>query len=590
MANIIIECSNKRAQNSLANGDWQTILSHPILLESNDQVIIKDSYVDTQAATSQNIVVENDLDLVFDFGFYQVNITVLQGMYRNYKDDGAAPDADLLNYVLCKQSGAALANNIKIINSFSVKSTSKEINSIPGTLQIVYRDNEGNMQNETAILGEIDSRGSTIPRFSNIIYDSNTPLTYNPPLSSLNLEIDEINTSDGDNRKVFQPYILQKTIRLPAGNYEPDELCETINRLMTFNKPKDDFYATDSNSLLQTGQQIQSRFYDDNTSSITNFFGLCKAEAGDVNPMRIKTMMSFPNIGASDWDVLFGSSQFELEYDQPSSTFLLKYIHTPFYHNNALNNALFSINEGANDIRLTLVNKLGGIFFQNMYARDLVTGRITDFFTEKLGFDLENLLVNWNYKKFTTTGHHDTENIWLPSEVSLIEEKSTTGQLSVLDSVVNKTTPQQAQYPTDDSTPLYFTADPQKTNSIISNKTKTFDSINQFGYYLIEIKSQFKNNFLTEDNNFNHICQIVNRYYELNSFTSGESGQIVYEHQGDPLLLQSFHCRILKSDKTLATNVGDDNTIHLQIVKAPKVPSIIAQQQKEKKEDEKNKK
>jgi len=28
----------------------------------------------------------------------------------------------------------------------------------------------------------------------------------------------------------------------------------------------------------------------------------------------------------------------------------------------------------------------------------------------------------------------------------------------------------------------------------------------------------------------------------------------------------------------------------LQIVKAPKVPSIIAQQQKEKKEDEKNKK
>ena len=159
---------------------------------------------------------------------------------------------------------------------------------------------------------------------------------------------------------------------------------------------------------------------------------------------------------------------------------------------------------------------------------------------------------------------------------------NTTGQLPVLDGQVDKTNPLQATRP-QIGTPHYSGADSTLTESIFSEKGKSIDALNQFGYYLIEINSQFKNNFMTEDNNYNHIQQIVNRYYELNSYTSGESGQIVYQHTGEPTLLQSFHCRILTSDKQLATNVGDDNTIHLQIVKAPKPPAIEQPPQKEKK-------
>ena len=156
----------------------------------------------------------------------------------------------------------------------------------------------------------------------------------------------------------------------------------------------------------------------------------------------------------------------------------------------------------------------------------------------------------------------------------------------MLDSVVDKTTPQEVELPTHGH-PKYFTADSGKTTSIFSDKEKSLDAINNFGYYLIEINSQFKNTFLTEDNNYNSIVQIVNRYYELNSYTSGQGGQIVYQHQGEPMLLTSFHCRILKSDKTLAENVGDDNTIHLQLVKAPRPPAILAEQEKESKTKEK---
>ena len=93
----------------------------------------------------------------------------------------------------------------------------------------------------------------------------------------------------------------------------------------------------------------------------------------------------------------------------------------------------------------------------------------------------------------------------------------------------------------------------------------------------------FKNNFLTPDNNYRSIQQIVNRYYELNSYTAGEGGQLVYQHVGEPVLLQSFHVRVLTSEKELAPNIGDDNTVHLQLIKNTNPAPAVAEKGKEKK-------
>lgn len=577
MSNIIIECRNKIAESKFADGDWQTMIT-PQLIESGDQIVVIDSFIDTQQSTSQNILIENDLDLTFTFGYYQTNIQGLQKMYRNFNNSGAAPDADFQNYVLTIQTDIT-TNVIRIIDEFEVKPLAKNLKSIAGNVTLRYTDLTGKEREKVARIPEVGTNGYSIPEFRNVIYDNQYTLIYEPPLSTLNLKISKQEEINPAGKQLFIPHEIVKTVRLPQGNYDPDELCETINTQMTRNIINGGTNPVPRDSILINARQIQADYHTGGNN--TNEFALNKSVSADVDPIRIKPMYEYPNLGHDDFDIYFGASQFELAFDQASSRFLFKYIHTPLYNQSTLNTALYTNTSGN---AYYLINKLGGVFFTDLISRDATTREETNFWSDKLGFELSNLLVNYSYSDYTTTTN--PTQCTVPSDFQLVDSTNITGQLSVLDSVVSKTTPQEVTLPTSGH-PTYFTADSQKTDSIFSDKEKSLDAINDFGYYLVEINSQFKNEFLTEDNNYNSIVQIVNRYYELNSYTSGQGGGIVYQHQGEPLLLTSFHCRILKSDKTLAQNVGDDNTIHLQIIKAPRPPSILEEQQTKDKTKEK---
>ena len=63
----------------------------------------------------------------------------------------------------------------------------------------------------------------------------------------------------------------------------------------------------------------------------------------------------------------------------------------------------------------------------------------------------------------------------------------------------------------------------------------------------------------------------MSRYYSESSYTSSSSdASLVYTHNSDePIIINSFKCRVLNSDKKLAQNIGKDNTIFLELVKAP---------------------
>ena len=92
-----------------------------------------------------------------------------------------------------------------------------------------------------------------------------------------------------------------------------------------------------------------------------------------------------------------------------------------------------------------------------------------------------------------------------------------------------------------------------------------------FGYFLIEVQAQFQNNYINTTGNFKHIMAVVSRYYEKESYTSSTSADsIIYTHKGEPILINSFRCRILDSDKQVAENIGNDNTVLLELVKADK--------------------
>jgi len=70
---------------------------------------------------------------------------------------------------------------------------------------------------------------------------------------------------------------------------------------------------------------------------------------------------------------------------------------------------------------------------------------------------------------------------------------------------------------------------------------------------------------------------IISKYYSFNgNYTYGDSsGSIEYTHKGMPIYLHGIKLKILKSDKQVDNNLGDDNTIFFQLIKAePVIPSI----------------
>ena len=70
MSSTIIELRNKESDSVIQNGDWTTTLNENILLADGDQIVIKDSYIDTQQTSSSRILIPEDLNVKFDYGFY----------------------------------------------------------------------------------------------------------------------------------------------------------------------------------------------------------------------------------------------------------------------------------------------------------------------------------------------------------------------------------------------------------------------------------------------------------------------------------------------------------------------------------------
>lgn len=571
MNNIIVECRNKTAISPVQNGDWNTILPESIFLENGDSVIVKNSFIDTQQTTSSKIRIEEDLTVKFDFGFYMSNLADLplthgsdtkyqKDMFLNYDFTSLTGSGDLDEWVLTKRS-QPLTSDDTLIEKYVIETINKNEKSIEKIVKFTWTDYAGVENSKLVRLPELDAGNFyEVQEMVNIIYKTSVGVPKpTPSLGSLNLKLSNVEQTQNIGSPVLEPYIISKEVIIPSGNYEPSELCELINDQMQENSPRIADTIIVGETILQDGTQIQERFLSGG-SNTAEFF-MCKTTAL-VPPIAIASMHNLPTKNPPTALVpLFGTSNFQLSYDDDSGRFLFKYLHMPFYNSNSTP-AIGYFKDTANN-KFTAITRAGGIFFNQIMASN-PEGKQIDFFGETLGFDMNQLLSNFGYGSFA----EGSDLLLNPIDFDLITGQSVTGGLTVLDSVVAKT---DGNFFTNSQTktlPAYSTTQTSVTDSIFSNVSKSLDSQFNFGYYLIEVNAQFKNKYMTESNNFSHISQIVSRYYELDSYTSGESGTIVYTHSGEPTMLQSFHCRILTSDKDLAPNLGDDNSIILEIIKA----------------------
>ncbi len=579
---IIIECRNKTADIKHRDGDWETMLGENITIYPNDQLYVKNSFIDTQLSTNEKINVDEPTVLTLTYGYYNI----LNDNYglRQYANTGNPPDLTYQPITLCVifEIPDPDPNNHILIETGKITSADG-INPTKLTdVTFQYIDFNGDTITELIPLNPAEvGQLISIPQLAGVITRQNQ-FTFTPDIPTLAREFNiqlELNASALQGKAVAIPVTNKTQFTLQPGTYDPDSLCEIINENMTRINPTNGF-PFNANSPLSSVGYFQNVVYG-NAGGVVNKLVFVPNDGNNLVIPRVTSEYARP----PNNDLFTGASQFEIAFDENTKKFEFSYLHTPFYYQTHPAVQIFK----ANDPNLTVyeVGNQSGIFFQGLTATT-TQGKSTNFWS-LLGFDVTqtpNLI-----QKFTYEEKDDAQNPGKKILVPLTGFEfglNVTRGLITTDTAIVKDSP---LVPFHDN-PINSTATVDETTAITAG-ISVLDNDDKFGYFIVEIGHKLKNNFYTQENNYRNFQQVVSRYFVQNSYTSGTSdGSLIYTHDGEPTLLQSFRCRILNSDKELANNIGEDNTVHLVLVRAPQPqalppPPKTSKADKEEKKDEK---
>ena len=74
--NIIVELSNKTASNILSNGEFETILPEPIVINQGDVIQVKNVFIDTIQQSYDQIYIPDDIDFRLQVCYYEIDNTM----------------------------------------------------------------------------------------------------------------------------------------------------------------------------------------------------------------------------------------------------------------------------------------------------------------------------------------------------------------------------------------------------------------------------------------------------------------------------------------------------------------------------------
>ena len=625
---LIVECKNKTAavkNPGQPNGEWSTEIQDKVLLEPGDTIMLKSAFIDTEAASNQKIVIDDDLSCEIDHINYVINNFGVENGFidplgLNDTLPGGTPVADQalndgLLYLKCSQTSSGTPNlrafkslQFKVVDAskptwggFNVFINFIDFQGNPGVYKLnvpVFNSNTTKitdlydtgiaflstgtttMNCETATGFQLaPGTGGGVPQFKNTALNF---LGTAPTFPNSVFWSDDI-----DNLAVLQPIKNSFPFDIPAGNYDPNDLVDYINREL--NQVGNTITASnlvDNNFLLPTPNTEDYVLVNPIPTLVSKNI---------VDDYRYKYKNGLPSPGHGQplpqpqiTGVYIGASQMTLGWNDATQKFEWQYLHSPYYKDKNETAGYFTAQtnngQGTPGSVVEQVNRQGGIYITGMRATDKKTGadQTHNFWSRTMGFDIKigsptcmlyqyKLELNFDADELPPPVIRDRVNLFKPVNVgSTTPGITSTAQYQGIDTAVEKTatffaTPSlgTAGQP---STGFFSTSDKtipiEATTSILANNNS------DFGYYLIEVNSNFQTNMITDNENRRATMGIVSKYYVKDSYTSGdESSSLIYTHQGEPMILSAFRCRILDSDKNLAENIGVDNTIFLEIVK-----------------------
>ena len=658
MENYIIELRNKDSvdtvriqgsnlQEGNPNGVWTTNIQAgaDLMLEEGDTLICRNTFIDTRAENDQKIVIVEDTPITISYYYYANNWNgnlreyISNSTWRttntsfktpiNATDNRVIAQSDGKPYIACKKTTDG--NNYKFQKSLTYvgQNALQGVGGFP--VFIRYRDSNGDIR-ETKV---------ELPKYFEVGWGTDSQLDINicykntPPfpdgqdkgiacfLANSSGGIDLSKRMDGtglefqDTRiqaftdettlqgNLFQPHLASSTFTLPAGSYDPTELCEVINAEMTsVGKVVPTISDLSGNELLVT---IGG---DDGTGNFPNteFNNFVRFQQDDDPTIDGYGFQYTEGVNSPS---ILGASQFVLAYDDDTNRFNFQFLHTPLFSQadgsnggsselGGLCNAQGWTGDQENNENPVLptnkyrVSSNGGILLADLQPASL--------WNTQLGFDLDRFirdqtgkptntpnpnccLVGFNQKAKNNAGVNFTTNGLQSSlpffyNLPVDGKQKTTGFLGV-NTIFDKGKgfQQSVQLPTvtnKGEAKSKFVLIGDSTTQIDANKSVLSQDNTEvsFGYFLVEVQGNFINNYLNQTGNFKHIVSIVSRYYSRDNYTTSSSADsIIYTHKGDPVLLNSFNCKIMNSEKQIAQNIGGDNTIILELVKADKVKS-----------------
>jgi hypothetical protein len=662
MENYIIELRNKDAlaliqpegavlQDGFENGVWTTNLQEKLTLEEGDQLICRNSYIDTKAEAQQKIIIAEDTTLTMNFIYYANNWNGNKRQYAapNWGTDVSSaktpidqianvriPISDGELYVACNKS--ATGSNFRFLKNITMQGVDIFDNVGGFGIALRYKDVNGAIAETIIELPKWYEVGSGTTKVIpvNITFDINKPADQSAPLVAFttkfvngrqiaemqqplqppaagqkgifaNTKIQPFTGEIALAGDLYTPAPASKSVVLPQGNYDPTELCEVVNGL--FEIVGDDAPTlqnlNDNPLLISVGGRDENG--DIPNAGLNNFIRIVD-ETTAVGELEYGFQYTTETGANAQAPNILGASQVELSFDPDTNRFNYNFLHTPCYANAAGNDggdveiaglaAAKGWTQGNSGnptpvlpTKRFRVGKNGGILLTGLQPRT--------FWSNQLGFDLDPfikdqfgkdtnipnpncIIVNPLQKSHAANGAEyavGSLSATVPVFSTLPKDgvQMTNGFIGI-SSIFNKGDKFQKQIgqkepANDGSTESSLGVIGQTTNNIRAGDglLAATSGATTFGYFLVEVQAAFGNNYINNNGNFKHIVAIVSRYYEKESYTSSTSADsIIYTHSGNPVIINSFNCRILNSDKSLAQNIGQDNTIILEVQKAPK--------------------
>jgi hypothetical protein len=576
-SNIIVELRQQDAITVENNGDYECQLSKDVVIENGDVVQLTKCFIDT--VKESNINITEDLYLTIDSNVYFNNWIQLTGSYID-NDNVTIPCVGTTPTSPCFKrfipylgiDGGSLPG-YSTYTGFQWFINSQGAGYYPAfNMTYSYTNYMGLTQHITTTIpenGKLWKNKVYIDTF-NIIAKNNTVKFVSATYPITNWE-QQGAIGSAVATKIYTPFNFTTEIILPAGIYSPQQLSTYISEQLSFTKAG----KKEDNSIYMDQSNFQFAATDFDNGKASPDGRLNPTTKAPIPLTEQTTFISDDGILSyqfpADSNYIIGTSQIALEYDADSDKFVLNYMHMPMYDNvTGANISVRFLHEGLlSNGNVMGVAQNSGIYFNSLVAKN-INGKVVDFWQGVLGFDLNQLCV----KTASTVSNSFGLTGFINLTSSLVPGVNITDGYYGLDAGIIKGISSWYQRQTVPATQAGITSTINNTISIEADKTIDL-LLNKFSHYVLMTDLGFQNNNFIGQKWYRNINGIISKYYAYGSYAFAESdAAIQYVHSGASISLKSVRVRLLKSDKTIDLNLGDDNTVILQVIKGGSLPPV----------------